>query len=235
MPAYRPPLGHHLAERNIIHEIGNRPILEVLRDTLEGMSHEEQKRAHGNVFIGLVMDEYKAQFETGDFLVRNLAAIDPKTGSVAIATPLRVGQNRNFKFVILKIAEADFSRQLEQPAHASDSVISSAPACAIASAEAPRCMGSRIMMSRLSKTPYPNCPSPVFFVTVNSGKSTAEHGYTATQPVWACSSNESLEERTHGLVRTRLNAIQRCFRRVEITMYRPSIPDTRKPKIPIAG
>lgn len=111
------PIGHPWvitqAERNVIHEIGNRPILEVLRDTLEGMSSHEQKQAHGNVFIGLVLDEYKPKFENGDFLVRNLAAIDPKTGSVAIATPLRIGQNLQFQIRDPQIAEADFAKQLE--------------------------------------------------------------------------------------------------------------------------
>lgn len=112
------PIGHPWvitqADRNIIHEIGNRPILEVLRDTLEGMTQREQQQAHGNVFIGLVMDEYKAKFRTGDFLVRNLAAIDPKTGAVAIATPLRVGQNLQFQIRDPHVAEADFSQQLER-------------------------------------------------------------------------------------------------------------------------
>lgn len=101
------------AENNVIHRIGNRPILEVLRDTLEGMSQQEQKQARGNIFVGLVMDEYKASFEAGDFLVRNLAAIDPKTGSVAIATPPRVGQNLQFQIRDGESASADLETALD--------------------------------------------------------------------------------------------------------------------------
>lgn len=104
------------AENNIIHEIGNRPILEVLRDTLEGMSQQEQKQARGNIFIGLVLDEYKPSFGTGDFLVRNLAAIDPKTGAVAIATPLRVGQNLQFQIRDANTASIDFEQLLKAKA-----------------------------------------------------------------------------------------------------------------------
>ncbi len=96
------------AEKNIIHQIGNRPILEVLRDTLEGMTRQEQRQARGNIFIGLVLDEYKPSFGPGDFLVRNLAAIDPKTGAVAIATPLRVGQNLQFQIRDADAASIDF-------------------------------------------------------------------------------------------------------------------------------
>ncbi|MEN8844393.1 MAG: FIST signal transduction protein [Lentimonas sp.] len=100
-------------EHNIIHEIGNRPILEVLRDTLEGMSQQEQKLARGNIFIGLVLDEYKQDFEMGDFLVRNLAGIDPKTGSVAIATPLRIGQNLQFQIRDAQTASMDLEELLK--------------------------------------------------------------------------------------------------------------------------
>ena len=102
------------ADRNIIHKIGNRPILDVLRDTLEGMSYQEQKQAHGNVFIGLVLDEYKPSFSTGDFLVRNLTAIDPRTGAVAIATPPRVGQNLQFQIRDPYTASFDFEMLLRR-------------------------------------------------------------------------------------------------------------------------
>ncbi|CAA6691973.1 Unannotated [Lentimonas sp. CC19] len=104
------------AHDNVIHQIGNRPILEVLRDTLEGLSQKEQLQARGNIFIGLVLDEYKNNFRTGDFLVRNLAAIDPKTGAVAIATPLRIGQNLQFQIRDASTASADFEQHLQAKA-----------------------------------------------------------------------------------------------------------------------
>lgn len=104
------------AKHNIIHEIGNRPILEVLRDTLEGMSQQDQQKAQGNIFIGLVLDEYQANFSTGDFLVRNLAAIDPQTGAVAIATPPRVGQNLQFQIRDAHSASHDLEQHLKAKA-----------------------------------------------------------------------------------------------------------------------
>jgi small ligand-binding sensory domain FIST len=101
------------AENNIIHQIGNRPILEVLRDTLEGMSQQEQLKARGNIFIGLVLDEYQPNFKIGDFLVRNLAAIDPKTGAIAIASPLRIGQNLQFQIRDALTASTNFEQHLK--------------------------------------------------------------------------------------------------------------------------
>lgn len=55
------------------------------------MSSEEQLWARENTFVCLVHDEYNANSRVVDFLVRNSAAIDPKTGIVAIAALLRVG------------------------------------------------------------------------------------------------------------------------------------------------
>ena len=102
------------AEDNVIRKIGNRPILEVLRDTLEDMSRQEQKQARGNIFVGLVLDEYKSSFDTGDFLVRNLAAIDPKSGAVAIATPPKIGQNLQFQIRDTRSAANDLERRLQE-------------------------------------------------------------------------------------------------------------------------
>lgn len=51
---------------------------------------------------------------TEDFLVRNLAAIDPNTGSVAIATPPRVGQNLQFQIRDALTASVDFEELLKR-------------------------------------------------------------------------------------------------------------------------
>ena len=61
------------AERNLIHEIGNRPAYEVLAETFSGLTPEEQKQAQGNLFVGLVVNEYLEEFHRGDFLIRKLA------------------------------------------------------------------------------------------------------------------------------------------------------------------
>lgn len=84
-------------EQNIIHEIGNRPAYEVLAETFNGLSPEEQQRARGNLFVGLVVDEYKEDFHRGDFLIRNLLGADPQSGSIAIGAAPRLGQTLQFQ------------------------------------------------------------------------------------------------------------------------------------------
>lgn len=85
------------AERNFIHEIGNRPAYEVLSETFNTLTPQEQKKSRGNLFIGLVMDEYREEFHRGDFLVRNLIGADPKSGVIAVGAFPRPGQTIQFQ------------------------------------------------------------------------------------------------------------------------------------------
>lgn len=84
-------------EQNIIHEIGNRPAYQVLAETFSQLSQEEQKNARGNIFIGLVVNEYLDDFHRGDFLIRNLLGADAKSGSIAVAALPRLGQTVQFQ------------------------------------------------------------------------------------------------------------------------------------------
>jgi len=84
-------------EQNIIHEIGNRPAYEVLAETFNQLPPEQQKKARGNLFIGLVVNEYLEEFHRGDFLVRNLLGADPRSGSIAVGALPRLGQTIQFQ------------------------------------------------------------------------------------------------------------------------------------------
>jgi small ligand-binding sensory domain FIST len=84
-------------EQNIIHQIGNRPAYEVLAETFNQLSSEQQSKARGNLFIGLVVNEYLEEFHRGDFLIRNLLQADPRSGSIAVGAFPRAGQTIQFQ------------------------------------------------------------------------------------------------------------------------------------------
>jgi len=84
-------------EQNIIHQIGNRPAYKVLEETFNQLSPDEQKHARGNLFIGLVVNEYLEDFHRGDFLIRNLLGADPRSGSIAVGALPRLGQTVQFQ------------------------------------------------------------------------------------------------------------------------------------------
>lgn len=83
--------------RNFIRQIGNRPAYKVLLDTFHALDLEEQRKARGNLFIGLAVNEYVEQFQRGDFLVRNLIGGDPNSGALAVGAMPRTGQTMQFQ------------------------------------------------------------------------------------------------------------------------------------------
>ncbi|HMJ64693.1 MAG TPA: FIST N-terminal domain-containing protein [Candidatus Binatia bacterium] len=85
------------ADQNIIYEIGNRPAYQVLVETVQKLPPDEQKKCQGNLFVGLVMNEYLDEFHRGDFLIRNLVGGDPNSGALAVAALPRSGQTIQFQ------------------------------------------------------------------------------------------------------------------------------------------
>ena len=101
-------------EQNIIHQIGNRPAYEVLAETFGKLSPEDQKKARGNLFIGLVVNEYLEDFHRGDFLIRNLLNADPRSGSIAIGAMPRPGQTVQFQRRSAAAATEDMDELLQR-------------------------------------------------------------------------------------------------------------------------
>ena len=101
-------------DQNIIHSIGNRPAYEVLAETFNALSPEEQKSARGNLFIGLVVNEYLDDFHRGDFLIRNLLGADPQSGSIAVGALPRAGQTVQFQRRSASAATEDMNELLNR-------------------------------------------------------------------------------------------------------------------------
>jgi small ligand-binding sensory domain FIST len=99
-------------EQNLIHRIANRPAYEVLSETVEEMAPDEQKKVRGNLFIGLVVNEYLEDFHRGDFLVRNLLGGDPQTGVLAVGALPRAGQTMQFQRRDAEAATEDMNELL---------------------------------------------------------------------------------------------------------------------------
>ena len=101
------------AEGNVLRTIGNRPPLDVLRDTLNALSDPMRSRAARNLLVGLAMDEYREQFNQGDFLIRNLVGVDPDSGAMAIGAEPELGQTIQFQVRDATAADEDLRRQLQ--------------------------------------------------------------------------------------------------------------------------
>ena len=84
-------------EKNFIQHIANRPAYTVLSETVQQLPAAEQVKARGNLFIGLVVNEYLEDYHRGDFLVRNLLGGDEKSGVIAVGALPRAGQTIQFQ------------------------------------------------------------------------------------------------------------------------------------------
>ena len=101
-------------EQNLIHQIANRPAYAVLADTVNRLSPPEQRQARNNLFIGLVVNEYLADFHRGDFLVRNLLGGDPQSGILAVGALPRAGQTIQFQRRDAAAASQDIKELLQR-------------------------------------------------------------------------------------------------------------------------
>ena len=79
-------------ERNLILGLEGKPPLGLLQDTVGELSQSDRELAQHSLFIGVVMNEFKANPSRGDFLIRNIIGVDPRSGAIAVGDRMRPGQ-----------------------------------------------------------------------------------------------------------------------------------------------
>ena len=99
-------------EQNVIKTIGMRPAFDVLVETYRSLPEDMQRRARSNMLVGLAMNEYKDEYTRGDFLVRNLMAIDQENGSIVVNALPRAGQTLQFQLRDPEAADEDLHQLL---------------------------------------------------------------------------------------------------------------------------
>jgi small ligand-binding sensory domain FIST len=101
-------------DRNTILEIGHRPALDVLLDTVypnPGTSGAGDLPL-GEWLIGFPVDEYQDRFGRGDFIVRGILGSDPETRSVVVGGKPRLGQTVQFQRRDPALASMELRRRL---------------------------------------------------------------------------------------------------------------------------
>jgi len=92
------PLTVTAVDRNRILELGGEPATTRLQEVLDALDETERGLLEaGGLQIGLVVDEVRDHYTTGDFLVRGVLAIDPDRGTVSVGDLPRVGQTVQFQ------------------------------------------------------------------------------------------------------------------------------------------
>ncbi len=84
------------AEGNIVSELGGRPALHRLLECAANAAPDDRELMSRGLQVGIVVDEHKAEFERGDFLVRAVLGADEATGAIAVGDQIEVGATLQF-------------------------------------------------------------------------------------------------------------------------------------------
>jgi small ligand-binding sensory domain FIST len=99
-------------EGNIVYELAGKPALERLRAEIAALSSEDQTLAARGLLAGLVIDENRPEYDTGDYLMRGLLGADEATGALVLGDTIRIGQTLRFFVRDAASADADLQQAL---------------------------------------------------------------------------------------------------------------------------
>jgi small ligand-binding sensory domain FIST len=88
--------------------------LVILRNLIEDLSQEDRELVQNSLFIGIARDEFKLNLQQGDFLIRNLLGVEPRSGAMAIGDRIRPGQRIQFHLRDAKSSAEDLQILLEE-------------------------------------------------------------------------------------------------------------------------
>ena len=70
--------------------------LEALQDIVQSLDPADRQLVQNSLFMGIACNPFQLELKPGDFLVRNLLGVDPRTGAIAVGDRLRPGQRIQF-------------------------------------------------------------------------------------------------------------------------------------------
>jgi small ligand-binding sensory domain FIST len=101
------------SERNVVYELGGQPALQrLLHLASSGLPEEDVRLINQGLHMGLVIDEHKAEYGRGDFLVRNVLGADRENGAIAVGDEVEVGVTAQFHVRDAATADEDLRRML---------------------------------------------------------------------------------------------------------------------------
>ncbi len=100
------------AEGNLVIEIAGRPALDRLDDLVRAADAEERSLLASGLQIGIAIDEHRATFERGDFLVRSVVGADRSQRALAVGDRVEVGTTVQFQVRDAVAADEDLRAML---------------------------------------------------------------------------------------------------------------------------
>jgi len=112
------PIGPNLlvtrARGGMIFELGGKPAIDAVRESLNELDGERKERLTGGLFIGRVVDEYRDRFGRGDFVMRKITGVRPEEGAIVLDDVFRTGQTVRLHVRDAKSAHEDLQMVMAQ-------------------------------------------------------------------------------------------------------------------------
>ncbi len=87
--------------------------LQLLQELVQELDESDRQLAQTSLFVGIAQSEFKLKLDPGDFLIRQLIGVDPKTGALAIGDRIRPGQRIQFHLRDAKASALDLETLLK--------------------------------------------------------------------------------------------------------------------------
>jgi small ligand-binding sensory domain FIST len=81
----------------VVRGLGGKPAIARLAEVAQALPEEDRQLLARGLHVGLVVDEHRAEFGRGDFLVRNVLGASREDGSIRVGSPVGVGQTLQFQ------------------------------------------------------------------------------------------------------------------------------------------
>jgi small ligand-binding sensory domain FIST len=99
-------------DRNLLQELDGHRAGAVLQQLYERSDARDQELFRGSLFVGIVMRERQQEYRQGDFLIRNVVGMEPKTGALAIGALVHEGMVVQFHLRDAATSAADLDELL---------------------------------------------------------------------------------------------------------------------------
>lgn len=102
------------SERNVVHDLDGRRAAVILQDLYARSTGPDQRLFRQSLFLGIVMREAREQYRQGDFLIRNVLGIEPKSGSLVVGALVHDGMVVQFHLRDARTSADDLDEMLRR-------------------------------------------------------------------------------------------------------------------------
>ncbi len=112
-------------EGNAIIALNEQPVMEVLGEIFQGLDDTTKELFRHSLFLGFAMRETQTEFRQGDFLVRHIFGVDPKSEALLVGAKLEKTQIVQFHVRDAETSSADLEEALRRRQGAGDGALPS--------------------------------------------------------------------------------------------------------------